>query len=173
MNKLFEIVSEDWRTHGADPAEVGFWVLAIHRVGSWARTIQRPVLRRPLQAFTDALSVSAGRIAGIELAPEMKVGRRVRLWHHGCVRLAAREVGDDVQIRHATTFGPQPGTPDDPRYWPVIGARVEVGAGACILGNVQVGADAVVGANSLVVDDVAPETTMAGVPARRLLWGRR
>ena len=53
----------------------------------------------------------------------------------------------------------------------VIGERATVGAGAVILPGVEVGADATVAANSLVVEDVPPETTVAGVPARPVEGG--
>ena len=51
---------------------------------------------------------------------------------------------------------------------PVIEDRVDIGTGACILGDVTVGHDSIVGANSVVVCDVLPHTTVSGIPARRI-----
>jgi acetyltransferase-like isoleucine patch superfamily enzyme len=53
----------------------------------------------------------------------------------------------------------------------VIGERATIGAGAVVLPGVEVGADATVAANSLVVEDVPPDTTVAGVPARPVEGG--
>jgi serine O-acetyltransferase len=52
---------------------------------------------------------------------------------------------------------------------PTIGRNVRVGTGAKIIGPVRIGAGASIGANAVVVDDVEPETTVAGVPARALV----
>jgi serine O-acetyltransferase len=54
----------------------------------------------------------------------------------------------------------------------VIGDRVDIGTGACIMGDVRVGSDSFVCANSLVLTNVAPHSSVLGVPARHLP-GRR
>ena len=92
-----------------------------------------------------------------------KLGRRVRLWHHGGMVLGARSIGDDVHIRQNTTFGAAAAA--QPRA-PVIEDRVDVGCGACILGDVRVGHDSVIGANAVVIEDVPPYSLAVGVPAR-------
>ena len=56
----------------------------------------------------------------------------------------------------------------DPLAAPVIGDRVEIGAGAKVLGAIRVGSDAVVGANAVVVRDVESGSVVGGVPARVL-----
>jgi serine O-acetyltransferase len=165
---LWQLLAEDFRTHDGSLTEAGFWALAVHRVGTWAQS-KPAAVRHPLRALTGALSVGTEWLVGIRLAPDMKIGRRMRIWHHGCINIAAREIGDDVHIRHSTTMGPAGGS--DSR--PVIGDRVEVGVGACILGDVRVGNDAMVGANALIVQDVPDSTVMAGVPARRVVWADR
>jgi len=55
---------------------------------------------------------------------------------------------------------------DDPDKKPIIADQVDIGSGVAILGPVVVGAGAVIGANSVVVRDVRPHTTVFGVPAR-------
>ncbi len=57
---------------------------------------------------------------------------------------------------------------DDPLGAPRIGNRVQFGAGAKVLGRVSVGDDVIIGANAVVIDDVAPRTAVGGVPARTL-----
>ena len=80
--------------------------------------------------------------------------------------MSANSIGDDVHIRHCTTFGLR--ERNDTTGKPVIEDRVDIYAGACILGDVTVGHDSVVGANCVVTRDVAPHTTVAGIPARQI-----
>jgi serine O-acetyltransferase len=103
---------------------------------------------------------------GIHLPRSVELGRRVRLWHNGCMLLEARSIGNDVHIRHDTTFGPLRGTDTGPQTRPVIEDRADIGSGACVLGGVRVGHDAVIGANTVVLKDVLPHATVLGVPAR-------
>jgi serine O-acetyltransferase len=165
---LVSLLAEDLRTYDFNLMEVGFWVTAAHRVRGWADRLSRPALRVPIRGVASAVLSSADLFFGIRLPAEVTLGRRVRIWHHGCIRLAARTIGNDVHVRPNTTFGPARGAPDDPAHWPVIGDNADIGAGVSILGNVRVGNDAFVGANSLVVDDVPPSSAVLGVPARLL-----
>lgn len=97
---------------------------------------------------------------GIEIAPSTPVGGGLYVPHPvGCV-LHARSIGEDVSIIGNATFG----TRTDAE-WPVIGDRVFVGVGGRILGGITVGDDAVVGANAVVLSDVAPGHTAIGIPA--------
>lgn len=77
--------------------------------------------------------------------------------------LGARSIGDDVHIRQNTTLGL---VERHDMGKPVIGDRVDIGAGACVLGGVTVGDDCVIGANSVVVKDLPHGTVAFGVPAR-------
>ncbi len=78
--------------------------------------------------------------------------------------LHAREIGDDVHLRHNTTFGVS--HRDMNRAIPTIGDRVDIGCGACVLGNVLVGDDSVIGANAVVLADVPPRSLAVGIPAK-------
>jgi serine O-acetyltransferase len=77
--------------------------------------------------------------------------------------LHARSVGNDCHIRHNTTFGVA--RRDQIRAIPTIGDRVDIGCGVCVLGNVRVGNDSVIGANAVVLIDVPPSSLAVGVPA--------
>jgi serine O-acetyltransferase len=102
---------------------------------------------------------------GIDLSYTVRLGRRVRLWHHGGMMLGARAIGDDVHIRHNTTFGVL--NRHELSAKPIIGNRVDIGVGACIVGAVTIGDDSVIGPNSVVLRHVPPGSVMMGVPARR------
>ena len=88
-------------------------------------------------------------------------GQRFVLIHsQGVVINSAVRGGDDVRLEHQVTIGAERGTS------PCLGNRVFVGAGAKILGNVQVGDDCRIGANAVVVEDIASGVTAVGVPAK-------
>jgi serine O-acetyltransferase len=122
------------------------------------------VRRAALRAGYQVMFTAIDWVWGIHLPHTTRVGRRVRLWHNGCMLLTAREIGNDVHIRHDTTFGPLRGR--TPHELPVIEDRADIGSGACVLGEVVVGEDSTVGANSVVMKSVPARSMVLGVPAR-------
>lgn len=164
---LFELLFEDFEAHERDLLEPGLWAIALHRLGRRAGQLGSPIVRAAARLAHGVATTGVDWIWGIELPLSADVGRRVRLWHFGSMLLNARSIGDDVQIRQSTTFGPASGVrAGAPSDLPVIEARADIGAGACVLGPVVVGHDAQVGANTLVVEDVPPGSAVLGVPAR-------
>lgn len=166
---LFALLAEDFRTYDRDLLDPGFWAVAIHRFGNARMGVRFKLLRAPLTAIYRLMFTAMIWLWGINLPYNTKLGRRVRIWHHGGIWLGARSIGDDVHIRHNTTFGLL--SRNDPGGKPIIGNRVDVGVGACILGAVTVGDDCVVGPNSVVIRDLPPGSVVMGVPARQTaLW---
>lgn len=101
------------------------------------------------------------RVYGLELAPSTPVGGGCYIAHPvGCV-LHAESIGRNVTIIGQATFG----TRSDAR-WPRIGNQTFVGVGARVLGGIKIGDDAVIGANAVVINDVAAGATVVGIPAR-------
>lgn len=162
---LWALIAEDYRTHGCDWYSEGFWALFWHRAGNWRMGLPK-LLRMPMTLIYRTMFRRVSRSTGIYLPYTVRVGRRVRLEHFGGMILVAQWIGDDVTIRQNTTFGIA--RPDRLQDRPVIGDRVEIGAGAVILGAVRVGDDAVIGANAVVRRDVAEGTIVGGVPARQI-----
>jgi serine O-acetyltransferase len=158
------LLREDFRVHQRDPFEQGFWAIAVHRFGNWRMGIRPKLLRAPFTLLYRVLFKWVEITCGITLPYTVRVGRRVRIWHHGGMILHARSIGDDVHIRQNTTFGVS--RRGQRRSIPTIGDRVEIGCGVSILGAVHVGDDAVIGANAVVVKDVPPGSLAVGVPAR-------
>ena len=104
----------------------------------------------------------------IDIHPGARIGRRFFI-DHGCgvVIGETAEIGDDVTLYHGVTLG---GTSWHPgKRHPTLGSGVVVGAGAKILGPISVGANARIGANSVVIHDVAPGMTVVGIPGREVL----
>lgn len=160
---FWALVAEDWRVHGRQPMSQGFWALFWHRFGNWRLTIRSRALRAPFTIIY-RFGYRASQWSGIDLPYIVRVGRRVRLEHSGGMVLSARSIGNDVVIRHNTTFGVS--GLDDVMGRPVIDDGAEIGVGAVILGRVRVGAGAIVGANAVVVRSVPPRAIVGGVPAR-------
>jgi serine O-acetyltransferase len=161
---LFALLREDRRTHDGKWLEQGFWAVAVHRFGNWRMGVRPRVLRLPLSVLYKFLEKWVEWTCGITLPYTVKVGRRVRIWHHGGMILHARSIGDEVQIRQNTTFGIV--RTDRPYELPVIEDRVDIGCGAVIVGNLIVGHDSVIGANAVVLEDVPPYSVAVGVPAK-------
>ena len=102
-------------------------------------------------------------VYGRELAPHTDVGGGLYVAHPvGCVLYADR-IGENVSVIGSVTFG----TRRD-GGWPVIESGAFIGVGARILGPITIGEGAQVGANAVVLKDVAPGVTVVGIPARPL-----
>lgn len=162
---LFALLREDARTHETIFCQ-GFLAVAVNRLGNWRMKLPR-IVRPPFTLLYTFLFHFTMWVARIEMPYITKVGRRVRLWHHGGSVLGALAIGDDVQIRHNVTMG-LANHGDPLTAIPLIEDRVLIGAGACILGPITVGHDSIVAANAVVVQDVPPYSIVGGIPARVL-----
>jgi serine O-acetyltransferase len=106
-------------------------------------------------------------LTGIEIHPGAKLGRRFIIDHGmGVVIGETAEIGDDVYIYHQVTLG---GTSSEHgKRHPTIGNNVIIGAGAKVLGAIEIGENARIGANAVVVAAVPADTTVVGIPARAI-----
>lgn len=104
-------------------------------------------------------------LTGIEIHPGAKLGRRLVIDHGmGTVIGETTEVGDDCLIFQGVTLGGVDFS--DRKRHPTIGNGVVIGGGAKVLGPIEIGDRAKVGANSVVTKAVPPDTTVVGIPAR-------
>ena len=162
---FWALLREDLRTHENDLFSQGFWAVAVHRFGNWRMGIQPKLLRAPLSLCYRLLSKGVELLCGIELPYTIRLGRRVHLWHFGGMIFSAQAIGDDCHLRQNTTLGvARRGAPPDSN--PTIGDRVDIGAGAVIVGPITIGDDAVIGANAVVLSDIPAGAVAVGVPAR-------
>ncbi|WP_155278224.1 serine O-acetyltransferase EpsC [Trueperella pyogenes] len=118
-------------------------------------------LRLPARILTQ----TARALTGIEIHPGARLGRRLFIDHGmGVVIGETAEVGEDVIIFHGTTLG---GTSMHPgKRHPTVGNRVTIGSGAKVLGPIEIGDDATIGANAVVVKDVPAHNVAVGIPAK-------
>lgn len=110
-------------------------------------------------------------LSGIEIHPGATIGRRFFIDHGtGVVIGETAEVGDDVMLYQGVTLG---GTSlEEGKRHPTLEDGVIVGSGAQVLGPHVIGAGARIGANAVVLEDVAPGVTMVGIPAK-MVMGRK
>lgn len=163
---MFDNLREDWRTYDRDLFRQGLWVMAVYRFGRWRYQIRRRWMRMPFSAAYRILWLLVEILTGIELPCEAIVGRRFRIDHFGGIIISGDAVfGDDCVIRNGVTVGLRN---TGERGSPVIGNRVDVGAGAKILGSIRIGDDVAIGANAVVLTDVPAHSIAVGIPARVL-----
>jgi serine O-acetyltransferase len=161
---LWALWREDLRTHDGDWLQQGFWAVATHRFGNWRMGIEPKLLRAPFSLLYKLLYKIVEWTCGISLPYTVRLGRRVRIWHHGGMILHARSIGNDVTLRQNTTFGVA--RTNHNFELPIIEDGADIGVGVCVLGAVRVGAGAIVGANAVVLTDIPPHSVAVGVPAK-------
>ncbi|MEL7106305.1 MAG: serine O-acetyltransferase [Pseudomonadota bacterium] len=136
----------------------GFQALQSYRVGHWLWQNGRADMAYFFQArISEAF--------GVDIHPNAKIGKGIMIDHaHSIVIGETAVVGDNVSMLHSVTLGGT-GKEEEDRH-PKIGSGVLIGAGAHVLGNIAVGDCSRVAAGSVVLEDVAPMKTVAGVPAK-------
>lgn len=161
---MFDNLREDWQTYQHDLARQGLWAMVIYRFGRWRYSIAPRILRMPFSFAYKLLKPFSEIITGIELPCEATIGRRFRIDHFGGIIISGDAVfGDDCIVRNGVTVGLRS---TGQRGSPVIGNRVDIGAGAKVLGPIHIGDDVAIGANAVVITDVPSGSIAVGVPAR-------
>jgi serine O-acetyltransferase len=136
----------------------GFHALLAYRISHWLQSCGVPL-------FPRAISQVARWLTGIEIHPSAKIGTGFFIDHGmGVVIGETAEIGDYVTLFQGVTLG---GTGKERgKRHPTLGNHVVVGAGAKILGGIRIGDNVKIGANSVVLKNVPPNSTVIGVPAR-------
>jgi serine O-acetyltransferase len=164
------VMSDLWRRTGKPH---GFWkhflitpgfrYSVLLRFYAYARTAAwcQPGLRQLTVLMLRHYSIRYG----IDISRDARIGSGFYIGHFGGIFVPGGAViGNNCNLSHDVTFaevnlGERAGCP-------VIGNNVYIAPGAKIIGNVEIGDGAAVGANAVVVYDVAPHTTVGGIPAR-------
>jgi serine O-acetyltransferase len=164
---LWELIKEDWVANGRDWTRPGFRALAVYRFGVWRMGIQSKFVRALLGIIYRFMFRRVRNRYSIEFPFSIKAGRRIIIEHQGAIVIHGDSViGDDCIIRQGVTIGNR--YLDKPFDAPRLGNRVNVGAGAKLLGGITIGDDAIIGANAVVLRDVPAGATMVGIPARQI-----
>jgi serine O-acetyltransferase len=136
----------------------GFHAIQTHRLAHW-------LLNHGRRDFALYLQSRSSSVFQTDINPAARIGKGIFLDHAtGVVVGETAIIGDNVSILHGVTLGGT-GKEGSDRH-PKIANGVLIGAGAKILGNIQIGHCSRVAAGSVVLKEVPPKTTVAGVPAK-------
>lgn len=156
-----------------DPAarnqvEVALLYPGVHAV--WSHRVSHALWQRGAYLPARVLSQATRFLTNIEIHPAATLGPRLFIDHGaGVVIGETAQVGADVTLYHGVTLG---GTSlSHGKRHPTIGDRVTVGAGAKVLGNLEVGADSRIGANAVLVRSVEKHSVVVGVPGQVIAHG--
>lgn len=168
---LFSLIREDFKTvKRNDPALHSSFELFFNYPGLWAlffHRIAHAIYKTGLRFIPRFISAFGMFFTMIDIHPAATIGRRVFIDHGvGVVIGETTIIGNDVIIYQQVTLGGVR-TSKGKRH-PTIGNNVVIGAGAKVLGNIYIGDDAKIGANSVVVKNVPFSATAVGIPARVL-----
>jgi serine O-acetyltransferase len=136
----------------------GFHALVTYRIA-------HELWRQGRKDFALYLQSQSSRVFAVDIHPAARIGKGIMLDHAtGFVVGETAVVGDNCSFLHAVTLGGS-GKQTGDRH-PKIGSSVLIGAGAKVLGNIHVGNCSLIAAGSVVLQDVPPCMTVAGVPAK-------
>ncbi|WP_225026563.1 serine O-acetyltransferase [Xinfangfangia pollutisoli] len=136
----------------------GYQAVQAYRVGHW-------LWQRGRIDMAYFVQMRVSEAFGVDIHPNAKIGMGLMIDHaHSIVIGETAVVGDNVSMLHSVTLGGT-GKEDGDRH-PKIEDGVLIGAGAKVLGNIRVGHCSRIAAGSVVLEEVPPNTTVAGVPAR-------
>ncbi|MCY4303411.1 MAG: serine O-acetyltransferase [Aestuariivita sp.] len=136
----------------------GYQAVQAFRVGHWLWQQNR----KDLSYF---FQMRISEIFGVDIHPAARIGKGIMIDHaHSIVIGETARIGNDVSMLHSVTLGGT-GKEKEVRH-PKIDDGVLIGAGAKVLGNITVGRCSRIAAGSVVLEDVPPCKTVAGIPAR-------
>lgn len=172
---LFSEIAEDFsNVYKNDPAISSRIELFFNYPGVWAifwYRISNRLYRSGFRAFARILMGINQLFTNIDIHPGATIGRRVFIDHgFGVVIGQTTIIEDDVLIYQGVTLGGVSLIPG--KRHPTIKSGVVIGAGAKVLGNITIGTNSKIGANSVVVREVPDNSTAIGIPAHVIQKGR-
>jgi serine O-acetyltransferase len=131
----------------------------------WGHRLSHWLWRKNLKWLARSVSTLIRWFTGVEIHPGATLGRRFFIDHGmGVVIGETAEIGDDCTIYHGVTLG---GTSwNAGKRHPTLADNVVIGAGAKVLGPLEIGENARIGSNAVVVKDVPAKATVVGIPGR-------
>lgn len=151
-----------------DPAARSFWEVLLCYPGLHALLFHRfshKLYNKGFILLPRLISQLARFLTGIEIHPGAKIGDKLFIDHGtGVVIGETAEVGNNVTIYQGVTLGGT-GKQKGKRH-PTVGNNVVVSTGAKVLGSITIGDNARIGAGSVVLRDVPPNTTVVGIPGK-------
>ncbi|MDU1224908.1 serine O-acetyltransferase [Varibaculum cambriense] len=166
---LIQLCKEDLAAAiNSDPAarnalEVALTYPGVHAV--WAYRLAHMLFKKNFKLLARIVSSISRSYTGVDIHPGARLGRRLFIDHaNGVVIGETTKIGTDCVLFHQVTLGGV--SMSKGKRHPTLGDRVMVGAGAKVLGPINVGSDSRIAANAVVVRDVPAGCSAIGVPAR-------
>ncbi|MEK4873261.1 serine O-acetyltransferase EpsC [Bacillus sp. FSL W8-0102] len=166
---MFKTLKEDIEVvFEQDPAarsylEVILTYSGLHAI--WAHRIAHALFKRKFYFLARVISQISRFFTGIEIHPGAKIGRRLFIDHGmGVVIGETCEIGDNVTLYQGVTLG---GTGKEKgKRHPTVKDNALIATGAKVLGSITIGENSKIGAGSVVLKDVPPNSTVVGIPGR-------
>ena len=166
---IFSIIKEDIQAvKDRDPAAQGSFIIWLTYPGlhaRWSHVVEHWLWNKGLKRLARISSQFTRFMTGVEIHPGAQIGRRFFIDHAmGVIIGETTIIGDDVTIYQGVTLG---GTGKDVgKRHPTIGSNVTIGAGAKVLGPINIGSNVKIGAAAVVLKDVPDNCTVVGNPGR-------
>jgi serine O-acetyltransferase len=146
--------------------EQGIWAIIVYRFGRWVRKISIPVIDFIFKIIAFLLFKWIEIITGISIPNSAQIGKGFYIGHFGGIIIHSdAKIGENCSIGPGVVIGTRGlgsiGAPE-------IGHNVYIGVGAKILGDIKVGNNVKIGANAVVIHDVPDNSTVIGIPARKI-----
>jgi len=169
VRQMFHRIREDINVvFDQDPAarnalEIMLTYSGLHAI--WAHRIAHWFYKKKLYFIARAISQISRFFTGIEIHPGAVIGRRLFIDHGmGVVIGETCEIGDDVTLYQGVTLG---GTGKEKgKRHPTVESNVLIASGAKVLGSITIGENSKIGAGSVVLNDVPPNSTVVGIPGK-------
>ncbi|KUP04603.1 serine acetyltransferase [Bacillus coahuilensis m2-6] len=164
---MFKLFKEDIDViFEQDPAARSYFEVILTYAGLhaiWSHRIAHFFYKRKLYFLARMISQISRFFTGIEIHPGAKIGRRFFIDHGmGVVVGETCEIGDNVTLYQGVTLG---GTGKEKgKRHPTVESNALIAAGAKVLGSITVGENSKIGAGSVVLKDVPPNSTVVGIP---------
>ncbi|WP_325048740.1 serine O-acetyltransferase [Peribacillus glennii] len=167
--QVFKVLKEDIEViFDQDPAarsyiEVILTYSGLHAI--WSHRLAHGLFKRKLYFLARAISQISRFFTGIEIHPGARIGRRFFIDHGmGVVIGETCEIGDNVSVFQGVTLG---GTGKEKgKRHPTIKDNVLIATGAKVLGSITIGENSKIGAGSVVLKEVPPNSTVVGIPGK-------
>lgn len=166
---IFKTIAEDVRNvKKLDPAAQSSFIIWLTYPGlhaRWSHVVEHWLWNHGLKSIARISSQFTRFMTGVEIHPGAQIGRRFFIDHAmGVIIGETTIIGDDCTLYQGVTLG---GTGKETgKRHPTLGNNVMVGVGACILGSITIHDNVKVGGGAVVVEEVPPNCTVVGVPAR-------
>lgn len=168
FRELREHWRNDYQVNDRSLLRPGMQAMMMYRLGVWQTGLRRGIVSAITYRIYRFLHIFVRNCYGIEMYATARIGWRLRIAHQSGIVLHHRLVmGDDCLVRQGVSIGRASNHGGGVRAKPpVLGSRVEVGAGAVIAGGITIGDDVVIGPNAVVLRSVPSGALVTITPAR-------